>query len=190
MQQDELLALISQTSVLVEQFGRHCEDIEQRQQALAQVLQNLTQQLPAVVKQSADGSLLSLPGQVASQVKDGLDRPMNDYQQRLRSSIGEVGDGTRVLAQQINRLEKLHRNLVWKTFGAVAACFLLLLAGGIWLTLHYTQVIDENQLDANLMKAYNSADVVVCEKGQLCANVDTKGRRYGDRKQYLPVLQR
>jgi hypothetical protein len=50
-------------------------------------------------------------------------------------------------------------------------------------------VIRENQLDAALMQAYNHADVTLCQ-AQLCANVDTKGVRYGDNRQYLIVKSR
>ena len=53
--------------------------------------------------------------------------------------------------------------------------------------MHYTKVIEDNQITADLMRAFNRADVVLCEKNQLCANVDTKGKRYGDHKQYFPV---
>ncbi|WP_161805591.1 T6SS phospholipase effector Tle1-like catalytic domain-containing protein [Frateuria defendens] len=34
------------------------------------------------------------------------------------------------------------------------------------------------------------ADVTLCEGGRLCANVDAKGRRFGERRQYLPVVPR
>jgi hypothetical protein len=64
-----------------------------------------------------------------------------------------------------------------------------LLIGGIWLASHYYNVIRENQIDAALMQAYNRADVSLCQ-GRLCANVDAKGARYGDDKQYLIVKPR
>jgi hypothetical protein len=66
----------------------------------------------------------------------------------------------------------------------------LLLAGGVWLSMHYAKIIEDNQLTAELMTTYNHADLVMCEKNQLCANVDTKAKHYGDRRQYVPVLAR
>ncbi|OWF62164.1 relaxation protein, partial [Xanthomonas vasicola pv. vasculorum] len=49
--------------------------------------------------------------------------------------------------------------------------------------------IKDNQLRAELLRAYNAADVTLCN-GQLCANVETKGRSYGDRRQYRQVKPR
>jgi hypothetical protein len=73
---------------------------------------------------------------------------------------------------------------------ALALALALLLVGGAWLSLHYTRVIRDNQLSAELLKAYNGADVILCGNGKLCANVDTRGARYGDNRQYLPVRSR
>jgi hypothetical protein len=190
MQEDELSALISKTAALMEQFERRCDDIDQRLLASSQALQELTRQLPAIVRQSADGSLQALPAQVLSRVQEGLACPVADYQQRLDRAGSEVGNVSHALALQIQRLERLHKLLIWKVVGVTAVCLLLLLAGGVWLSMHYTKVIEENQLTADLMRTYNNADLVMCDKGQLCANVDAKGKRYGQHKQYVPVMSR
>nr|MDO6953614.1 relaxation protein [Xanthomonas vasicola] len=57
------------------------------------------------------------------------------------------------------------------------------------LLAHYRQQIKDNQLRAELLRAYNAADVTLCN-GQLCANVETKGAAYGDRRQYRQVKPR
>jgi antitoxin (DNA-binding transcriptional repressor) of toxin-antitoxin stability system len=56
--------------------------------------------------------------------------------------------------------------------------------------MHYASVIRDNQLSAELLRAYNGADVTLCDHGRLCANVDIRARRYGERGQYLPVAPR
>lgn len=190
MQEDELTALISKTAALMEQFERRCDDIDQRLLVSSEQLQELTQHLPRLVKQSAEDSMQTLPGQLLSQVQQSLSRPVADYQQRLDRAGTEVGSVSHALAQQIKRMEKLQQLLIWKVVGITAACFLLLLVGGVWLSTHYAKVIEENQLTADLMRTYNNADLVMCDKGQLCANVDVRGQRYGDHRQYVPVLSR
>jgi len=190
MQEDELTVLISKTAALMEQFERRCDEIDQRLLTSSEELQKLTQQLPAVVKQSAIESMQAVPGQVSSQVQLGISRPVAEYQQRLDKAGNDIGHASHSLAQQIKQMENLQRLLIWKVIGITAVCFLLLLGGGVWLSMHYTKVIEENQISADLMKTYNNADLVMCEKGQLCANVDTKGRHYGDHRQYVPVLSR
>ncbi|MFL8092459.1 relaxation protein, partial [Xanthomonas vasicola] len=66
---------------------------------------------------------------------------------------------------------------------------LVLLGGGGWLLTRYRQQIEDNQVRAELLRAYNAADVTLCGN-RLCANVETKGAAYGDRRQYRQVKPR
>lgn len=190
MDEQQLSALISKTAALMEQFDRRCGDIDGRLQALAAELDRVTRQVPAIVRQSADGSLVSLPARVMDAVGCGLERPVHDYQQRVRTAGTEIESAALRLSGQIGRLERLHRLLLWKTVGAMAACLVLLLGGGAWLSMHYTDVIRNNQISAELLRAYNTADVTLCERGRLCANIDASAGRYGERGQYAPVAPR
>lgn len=189
MQEQELTALVGKTAALMEQFERRCLEIARRQQALTQSLQQLAQQIPAAVRQSADQSLQSLPGQLLGKVERGLEAPVTSYQKRLQEAGGLLGDGSRTLAAQIQRLEKLHKHLIWKTVTAVAASLALVLAGGLWLATHYAKVIRENRLSAELVQMYNRADVTVCGE-RLCANVDMRAKPVGPQRQYRPVQAR
>lgn len=190
MDEQQLTALIGKTAALMEQFHRRCGDIDGRLQALAAELDRVTRQVPTIVRQSADGSLAALPELVIDKMGGGLERPVRDYQQRMRTAGTEIESAALRLSGQIGRLERLHRLLLWKTVGAVAASLALLLAGGAWLSLHYANVIRDNQLSAELLRAYNGADVTLCDHGRLCAKVDTSAGRYGDRGQYVPVAPR
>jgi len=190
MDEQQLGALISKTAALMEQFDRRCGDIDGRLQALAAELERVTRQVPAIVRQSADSSLATLPALVMDRLGGGLEQPVHDYQQRVRTAGTEIENAAVRLSGQIGRLERLHHLLLWKTVGAVAACLALLLAGGAWLSMHYAGVIRDNQLSAELLRAYNTADVTLCDRGRLCAHVDPAARRYGDHGQYAPVAPR
>ena len=189
MQTAEVAGLISKTAVLMEQFDRRCGDIEQRLRMHSNELERLSQKVPAIVRQSADGSLHILAGLVMDKLGDSLDRPVQDYRQRLQQAGNEIEAAVRGLAGEVARLQRWHRLLLWKAIGAVSCCLLLLLAGGAWLSLHYTQVIRHNQLSAELLQAYNRADVTLCE-GRLCAHVEANGKRYGEHGRYAPVAPR
>ncbi len=190
MQQDELTDLIDKTATLMAQYERRGEAIDARLQALGDTLQSQTRQLPVVDKTSADGVLQALPAEMGSVMRNGLGQSIGDYRQRLDAAGHDVEKTSQALAGQIGRLQRLHRQLIWKATGAVVLALALLLAGGAWLSLHYTRVIRDNQLSAELLKAYNGADVTLCGNGKLCANVDTRGARYGENRQYLPVRPR
>ena len=190
MKQDELTDLIDKTATLMTQYERRGAVIDARLQDLGDALHGLTQQLPIVLKTSADGVLQTLPDQIATVLRAGLGQSMADYNQRLGTAGRDVETASQALAGQISRLQRLHRQLIWKTVGVVVFALALLLAGGAWLSLHYTRVIRDNQLSAELLKAYNSADVTLCGNGDLCANVDTRGARYGQHREYLSVKPR
>jgi len=185
----ECMTLVSQTARLMEQFERRCDHLGGRLQELMQDMQTLTTQLPRVVEQATDASMQALPARITHETREGLGQAVQHYRQHLQTSGEEVSGSAHALAERIRRLEQLHRYLLWKTFGAVALCLVLLVAGGAWLSLHYRKVIEQNQLSAQLLKAYNDADVNLCD-GQLCARVDLKAPRFGDHRQYLPVQPR
>lgn len=189
MNETECMTLVSQAAQLMEQFERRCDHLGGSLQGLMQDMQALTTQLPRVVEQAADASMQTLPARVTHQAREGLGQAVQHFRQHLQASGEEVSSSTHALAGRIGRLEQLHRHLLWQIFGAVALCLALLLAGGAWLSLHYRRVIEQNQLSAQLLKAYNDADVNLCD-GQLCARVDLKAPRFGERRQYLPVLRR
>ena len=189
MQQDELMSLVAKTAALMEQFERRCDAIEQRQQAVIQQLQQIAQQVPGVVRQSADESLRRLPDAVMSKLQSGLEQPVDGYEKRLREAGSLLQEGSQSLAAQLMKMQRLHERLIWKIAGTVLGSLLLLLGGGGWLLSKYRSDIRENQISAELLRAYNQADVTLCE-GRLCANVDAKGKAYGDKRQYRPVQPR
>ena len=190
MQMEELNALIDKTATLMVQYERRGANIDARLQALGEELQGLTQQLPAVVKGASRDLLQTLPGEMADTVRAGLGQSLVAYRQRVETANADIARAAQALAGQLGQLQSLHRRLVWKTSATVLAALALLLGGGAWLSAHYARVIRDNQLSAELMRAYNSADVVLCGNGQLCANVDGKRAHYGERGQYLPVKPR
>lgn len=189
MDQQELTALIGKTATLMEQFERRCADIEQHQHALTQALQQIALQLPLAVRQSADELLQAVPGQLLDKVGQGLEQAVVHYQTRLHDAGTQLGERSRTLAGQVQRLETLHGHMAWKAIFTVVGSLALLLAGGIWLSGHYAKVIRDNQLSAELLKAYNAADVTLCGE-RLCANVDMQTAPVGPQQQYRPVRAR
>ena len=169
---DELAArdLMGKMGFLAEQFTRGCQDTRHDMQQFAQ-------QVPGVVRQSVEAQLRSIPGEVTDRVYQGLGQPLNDCEQRLREAGDRALKATQTLAEQWQRIESLHRHLVWKVAGIALCTLVALLGGAIWLSTYYMGVIRDNQISADLLKVYNQADVVPCD-GRLCAKVG---------KKYVPV---
>ncbi len=182
-------ALVLKTAALMEQFERRCATLEAQQQSLAARLQQQLQSIPGVIRQSADEAMSTLPGAVLQSVQGGLERPVDDYERRLHAAGTQLGNSAQGMATQVQQLQKLHRHVVWKIAGLALAVLLLAVVGGSWLLWHYKGEIRDQQLTAELMRAYNAADVTLCE-GRLCANVDPDGQRFGADKQYRAVKAR
>lgn len=49
--------------------------------------------------------------------------------------------------------------------------------------------VERHRIEAALLRAYNRADVTLCGE-RLCANIDERGARFGERGQYRPVEAR
>jgi exonuclease VII large subunit len=179
MNKDDAVALISKLAAVVEQFERRCDRISGD-------LRQLAQQLPAAARQSVDEQMTRLSAQLMERLKVGLDQPVQAYEQRLQNAGQQLQNASTTLAGQLQRAERLHKQLTWKVAALTLGSLALLWAGGAWLSKRYYDEIRANQLSAELLQAYNQADVTLCGK-QLCAKVDAKGKRYGE---YVPVKPR
>lgn len=179
MQAHELTDLVAAVSALMERFERRAQLIEMD-------LQQLAHQLPATVRAAADAEIQRLPVAVIERIGAGLEQPVTDYQRRLQEDSRQLRQAAHTLSDRIQRMQALHRHLIWKIAGIALGSLALVLAGGGWLSKHYYDEIRRNQMSAELLKAYNAADVTLCD-GRLCANVDAAGQALGDHSQYRPV---
>lgn len=97
---------------------------------------------------------------------------------------------TKALSEQRLTLSRIQQSLIYVGLASlIIGCLLAL--GGTWLwAKHYRDEVARLQPEADFLRALNRADVTVCPDGRLCANVETKGKRHGDRKQYQLVKPR
>lgn len=77
----------------------------------------------------------------------------------------------------------------WQFVGVMGALAVVLVGGAVWLNMHYLGVIKDNKQSADMVRAINRADVTLCD-GTLCARVDTKARRWGEKGEYTPIRPR
>lgn len=77
----------------------------------------------------------------------------------------------------------------WQFVGVMGVLVLVLVGGAAGLNYHYLGVIQDNKQSAEMVKAINRADVTLCD-GVLCARVDAKARRWGEKGEYQLVKPR
>ncbi|MDR6937818.1 MULTISPECIES: relaxation protein [unclassified Luteibacter] len=189
MEEQRMNALADKTAALMEQFRRQAAETQQRFEATQRVLDDLAGTVPGVVRRSADDVLRTVPGRVVEQLSATVGDLASGYEMRLAEASSAAAAAANGVATQLARLERLHRHLVWKVVG-VAGASLVTLGVATWmLGAHYVDEIRQNRVQADLMRVINTADVMLCE-GRLCANVEARGPKFGERGEYRPVRPR
>lgn len=190
MDERELEDLISKTALLMERYQRICTELGQQQSQLSAALNGLAQSLPAQFRASADAAVAGLSRDSTMAVKQALLAPVGAYEQQLAASAKGVGRSTEALAAEIKRLQLASRGVVWKSVATAVTAVAILLGGAAWLGGQYRAEIARNQVEAALLHAYNRADVVLCGKEQLCANVDTRSKGIGEDGRHRQIRPR
>ncbi|HKT27921.1 hypothetical protein [Dyella sp.] len=173
------------TGVVMQRLLKFCEELRQSNQQATHALQQTTQAAPDLLRQAAQQTLSSLAADASQAVCKGLHEPLNGFNREIIDNINRVNAVTHALMQSQERMTTVVAKLRWLVAGVLATMLLVVVAGGS-LLWHYRDVMAQNQIEANLMRAYNQADVNLCD-GRLCARVDRADKRYGD---YLPVKPR
>jgi hypothetical protein len=173
MNEAQLSLLIQKMATAVERFSRDCERIRQD-------MHQFTERAPGMVRQTMETQLHDVADNAMKSVQRSVQQSMANHEQKLRQAGDQAQGAAQALAAQFNRVGSLQRRLIWMMAGVVLTALALTLGGAIWLSTYYMGVIRDNQLSAALLKAYNGADVTLCE-GRLCARVG---------KKYVPVEPR
>jgi hypothetical protein len=176
---------VAHVSHLMERFSRESEALRKSNLRAVDALQRTTGAVPGLLQEAARQTLSDLTTDTTRAVQQGLNRPLDDFSRQVIENIHRIDGATRVLAHSQQQIAMVIGKLKWLVAGVLSTILLVMLVGG-GLLWHYRNVIADNQIQADLMRAYNQADVTLCG-GQLCARVDRADKRYGD---YLLVKPR
>jgi hypothetical protein len=144
----------------------------------------LEQQLPAIMEEQTARWLRTVTGQVETATRAGLESPLAACEQRVHGLTAET-DKVVIAMQGARRgLTSIQRWVM------IAVCVSLLLSiialFGTYHMLygHYQTRYDELKSQVTYLDAVDHSDVVPCGEGRLCARIDDKAQRVGDKKQY------
>lgn len=167
-------------ALLVTQFASMVERFKREYTHAHQDLQQLSLRLSNSVRQAADEQFKKLPDEVIRHIRNGLEASVKAYEQRLSDAGEKLQQSSDGLASQIHRAEVLQKYLIWKLAGITIGIFTIFLVSSVLVSMHYIDQIRENQVSADLLKAYDEADVTLCGNGRLCVRPDPKAKRYGE----------
>lgn len=183
MQEDEQVALAIQMASVIAQFEARCERIEQRLNALAQ-------QVPALLEEQTGRWLQTASGQIDIVTRAGLESSLTEGRRSIQN-IAAQADQTVGTLQATRRDVGSIARWIWLGAGIALALSLAALTGTYEMLYgQYATRYETLRSQVNYLDAINRSDVVPCGEDRLCAHIDDKAPRLGDRKQYRLVEPR
>jgi hypothetical protein len=170
---------------LVARLARLSQELGESNQHAVEQLQRASQSAPVVLRQAADQAWSGLSSRATESVRQGLQGPLDGLGRHVADSVARIQGVTQLLTQAQQSMQTTVRKLHWLV-GSVALVMLLALTAEAGMLWYYRGIIEEHRIQSELMRAYNQADVTLCE-GRLCANVERGGKSY---QGYVPVKPR
>ena len=150
----------------------------------------LEQQVPATIEEQTARWLRTVAGKAETAAWEGLQPTLIACQLSVQNLATEIDTAVTVLQGAQRGLASITR---WVMIGmAVTLLFSLIALIGTYAMLygHYQTRYNALAAQVTYLDTVNRADVVPCGDGQLCARIDDKAPRYGDKKQYRVVEPR
>jgi hypothetical protein len=185
MQADDMKKAAIQVASLMERLSRASQEMSQSSKQATEHLQHAAQAAPAVLRQAADEALKELSANTVKAVHHGLNGPLDGFNRQVLDQVNRINGVMYTLDQAQQRMASTARKLALLVASVIATMLLVVVAGS-GLLWHYKTVIAQNQISAELMQAFNQADVRFCGD-RLCARVDKSDKRFGD---YVPLKPR
>jgi hypothetical protein len=106
-----------------------------------------------------------------------------------RIAVRAASAAARTLESERQALSRERRTWLWLGSGALLVASMLAMVSAFYAVVTSRKEVERNQIAADLLRAYDQADVTLCGH-RLCANVDDRGARQGADNQYRLVKPR
>lgn len=189
METEQLKTLIVQLAAVVERLDQRSESAVQRVEQSSIALDRSAQHLGSSASGFSREVAQALQQQSADIIGKGLSGAVEQFNRQLGHTARLATAAADEFEQQRKALNRERKAWLWLGCGALLIGSLLSIGTAIYAVKQSRQELAGNRVEATLLHAYNRADVTLCD-GALCANIDSKGPRYGDTKQYRPVKPR
>ncbi len=156
--------------------------------AIAQ-MQRAAQQLDSTGQRAGTEALQVIREGCGTALERGLVDVLRTLHPKVEHLTTQIDAAARNAGEQSRLLKQAQSTMVWKSMAFVALGGVMLVGGSTAWAWQQKRAADEHRLEAELIQRIRRADLVQCAEG-LCANVDTRAARTGDRKQYLPIKAR
>lgn len=163
MNENKLNHLVDETAELMRLFQNQCQILGRRTDE--RIVSHLDKVRGEVVKT------------VRSDVKEGLENTIRNYQKSLDESRQNIIEHTREFNTYLRETAAKNRQLARLSWIITAVSLVVMLVSGIALSLYYKSVIKDLKPEAEMVRMINEADITRCGD-RLC--VKTEKRRHGN----------
>lgn len=187
---EELKQLVLKLAAIAERLDERSENavtrVEHSSDALSRSATGLHTDSERFVRQA----LQAIEAQAGNMLERGVGQAVDRCNARLQGTTDAAATTARELDALRQALQRERRSWIWRGTAALLAGSILAIGASSYWSLKSQEEIERNQVEAALLRAYNQADVTLCEDGRLCANVEDDSRRHGDQRQYRMVRPR
>lgn len=182
--------LLAQSARLSE--GQQQDNARLRQQLThaASLLQQAAQRLESGGQRFGQDALSVIGAHGGQALAEGAEQKLHQLNQGIERTTGRLEWAGKVAGEQTLTLTRAQTTMVWKSLSILVVGALLASGGASAWAWTKKQEADRYRVEAELGHAINQADVALCQDGRLCANIDTRVKRQGDKRQYQVVRTR
>ena len=132
---------------------------------------------------SSEALLRGVEAQAHTTMAHAAGRAVEPCAGQLQRSAESAKWAADALREQNRVLSGSQQSLVYVGLASLGIGCLLTLATTVYWVRTAREEVARHRVEAALLRAVNEADITICD-GRLCANVEMKGKRFGDKKQY------
>lgn len=166
-------AILMLRSEMAQREARMSASFSQQMQSLREHVGQFREEVTGIVRGAS--------AQIATEARDAVSPVAREYDRTVSATSARLQGASKT---------------VWMWFATAASILLLVLLVG-WVVLGYyrrelasvKEELVRYEEAIPVLQAYYASDVVICGD-RVCANVDPKGQRAGDKRQYLQARPR
>lgn len=131
----------------------------------------------------------ALRAQAREAVQAGVGEAIAQCRDRLLQAGTEAARSAETMHRGAEALQRQRSLWLWTAPLALLVGSAIAAGAAAYAVTSSRAEVERHRIEAALLRAYNRADVILCGE-RLCANIDERGARFGERGQYRPVEAR
>lgn len=189
MDTEALKALVIQLAAVAERLDQRSQSAVQQVEQAGARLEQRAHRLGSSSAEFTREVSSALQRQAGEFLGKGVGDSIGEFNSQLSSCARAASAAARTLETERQALSRERRTWLWLGSGALLVGSTLAVVSSFYAVVTSREEIERNQIAADLLRAYDRADVTLCGD-RLCANVEDGAARHGADSQYRLVKWR